>query len=114
MNRLDRIELAIEQESLLDRLEESLERARLDSVDGVTIIEPQWIIAHAPRDLEKDLAKVSYNLDTLAANVDAVPSHGDADLKQRKKDCSQELVLMMERADALLDLYKQESEISSS
>jgi len=109
MNRLGKVELAIEQESLLDCLEESLARARLDSVEDVTIIEPQWIIAHAPRDLERDLAKISHDLDTLAANVDAVPSHGDAEIKRRKKAYSEQVVKMMARADFMLSLYKQES-----
>lgn len=106
--RLEKVERAIQEECILDRLEESLARARLDSVDEVTIIEPQWIIAHAPYDLEKDLAKVSHDLDTFAANVDAVPSHGDAELKMRKKKCSERVVTMMARADFMLALYKQD------
>jgi hypothetical protein len=74
-------------------------------------IEPQWIIAHAPRDLEKDLSKISHDLDTLAAKVDAVPSHGDADIKVRKKRASQQLVLMMERADYMLEVYAQKDNL---
>ena len=107
LNRLEKVEQAIEREYILNRLEESLARAKLDSLDDDMTIEPQWIIAHAPRDLEKDLAKISHNLDTLAATVDAVPSHGDADIKGRKKRASQQLVLMMERADEMLEVYAQ-------
>ena len=110
LNQLEKVEQSIEREYILNRLEESLARAKLDSIDDVTI-EPQWIIAHAPRDLEKDLSKISHDLDTLAAKVDAVPSHGDADIKVRKKRASQQLVLMMERADYMLEVYAQKDNL---
>lgn len=108
IQRLEKVERSIQKESLLGGLEESLARARLDSVDGVSILVPQWMVAHAPRNLEHDLAKVSHDLDTLAANVDSIPSHGDAGIKLRKKQCSQQVVQMMERADILLACYQQE------
>ena len=110
ITRLEKVERAIDRESLLERLEESLARARLDSVDDATTIEPQWIVAHSPHDLEKDLAKVSHVLDVLAANVDEVQSHGDAEIKRRKTACSKQVVDMMARADFLLSLYKQDKD----
>jgi hypothetical protein len=108
INRLKKVERSIQKESLLPSLEESLARARLDSVDDVSVVVPQWMVAHAPRNLEKDLTKVSHDLDTLAATVDSVPSHGNVDIKLRKKQSSQQVVLMMERADILLSCYHQE------
>lgn len=113
MTRLEKVERAIEREAILERLEESLARAKLDSVEDVAIMEPQWIIAHAPRDLEKDLAKVSHDLDSLAAKVDAVPSHGVEQIKRRKKLCSERIVAMMERADYMLEIYTQKDESTS-
>jgi hypothetical protein len=109
IKRLEKVERSIQKESLLGDLEESLARARLDSVDGVSVVVPLWMVAHAPRNLEHDLAKVSHDLDTLAANVDSVASHGDAGIKLRKKQCSQQVVRMMERADILLACYQQEN-----
>ena len=106
---LEKVERSIQTESLLVGLEESLARAQLDSVDGVSITVPLWMVAHAPRNLQYDLAKVSHDLDTLAANVDLISSHGDAGIKLRKKQCSQQVVQMMERADNLLALYQREN-----
>ena len=100
----------------MDRLEEAYERAKLDSVDGssnVTLV-GLWDIHvinsyKKPKNsmsLEKLLAKVSYNLDKYAAQVDAVPSKKHKDLKPRKKDISNQIVQLMQRADVYLELYK--------
>lgn len=106
IKRLEKVERSIQKESLLASLEESLARARLDSVDDVSVVVPQWMVAHAPRNLEKDLSKVSHDLDTLAATLDSVPSRGNVDIKLRKKQTSQKVVLMMERVDTLLACYQ--------
>ena len=100
----------------MDRLEEAYERAKLDSVDGssnVTLVglwETHVINSYKkPKNsmsLEKLLAKVSYNLDKYAAQVDAVPSKKHKDLKPRKKDISNQIVQLMQRADVYLELYK--------
>lgn len=110
MNELDKVENNIEEECILEALDESLARARLNSLDDDSFIEPEWIIAHAPRNLEKDLAKVSHDLDTLAASVDAVPSYGNVELKTRKKRASEQVVRMMARADVMLAIYKQQQQ----
>ena len=109
IQRLEKVERSIQKVSLLGGLEESFARAQLDSVDGVSVMVPLWMVAHAPRNLEHDLAKVSHDLDTLAASVDSIPSHGDAGIKLRKKQCSHQVVQMMERADILLVCYQREN-----
>ena len=60
-----------------------------------------YIIAQTPQ-LTKDLSGLSYNLDKLAAEVDAVQSHGDSEVKRRKKELSTLLVKMMERVDGFM------------
>lgn len=93
-------------ESMLECMEESLARGRLNSVDGSEILQA-WKSAHTPMNLEKDLARVSHGLDGAAAQVDAVfSSHIDA--RKKKKLLSQKVVGLMSRADKLMGQYRTE------
>lgn len=114
---LDQVQAALRTEGRsLDRLEEAYERAKLDSIDGSsnttlvglwdTSVIRSYKKAKNAMTLEKLLAKVSYNLDKYAAQVDAVPSKKHSNLKPRKKDLSNQIVQLMQRADVYLELYK--------
>lgn len=107
MQKIDKAQSSIRaNEKVILELELTLARARLDSIDE-TVVVPQWIVCYMPRNLEKDLAKLSYDLDSLAATVDSVVAVDDGELKQRKKLYSEQLVFMMERADVLLECYNE-------
>jgi hypothetical protein len=132
---LDRVDDSrLHQESLIWTIEEALERARLDSVDdSETSSSPKsatdklsttneivllWMSNFETvgrGDLEKNLAHLSTVLDKLAAQVDGVlvgakdgadSSQTWTELKRRKKLLSKQLVLAMERADALLASFQ--------
>lgn len=60
-----------------------------------------YILSQVPS-LSKDLGMLSYKLDQLAAEVDAVQSHGDEDVKRQKKELSQKLVEMMGSCDGFM------------
>ena len=60
-----------------------------------------YILSQVPS-LSKDLGMLSYKLDQLAAEVDAVQSHGDEDVKRQKKELSQKLVEMMSSCDGFM------------
>ena len=83
----------------LEQVEISIETARLNSVDG----SDDQILEQYPQ-IKKDLSMVSYRLDKVAAEVDSVQSHGNVEVKRRKKYLSNKLVCMMERADSLIAL----------
>ena len=105
-------------DSLLNAIEEALERARLDSFgDARTtkVIVLRWIENYRPRSLEKTLAEISESLDKLAGRVDSVVVAGaDAEdnsriigeIRRRKKVLSKQLVLDMERCDAFIACYQ--------
>jgi len=109
----------IAQEIRINAIEEALERARLDSVDDSARTTKEivnvWILNYLPQNLERSLAEVSYLLDQLAAKVDGillstgeenVSSHVMQDMKRRKRLLSKQLVLDMERCDALVASYQ--------
>ena len=106
---LDDVETSIEKEDrILDRLEEAFERARLNSVDGssqATLVE-EWNSNLPKRNLEKLVGRVSYNLDLYAAKIDAVPSKKHPVLKTRKKQLSNQIVILMQRADIYVGCYQ--------
>ena len=114
---LDQVETSLrKEERSLDRLEEAYERAKLDSVDGssealiVTLWDTNLLNSYKKKKnamtLEKLLAKVSYNLDQYAAKIDSVPSKKHRDLKPRKKEISNQIVQLMQRADVYVARYK--------
>lgn len=61
-------------------------------------IKKHYILCQVPS-LSKDLGSLSYNLDKLAAQVDGVASHGDAQVKTMKKELSSKIVEMMAICD---------------
>jgi len=110
------------QESRLSGIEETLERARLDSVDDTSevrwlpatknratkAIVLRWVNYYKPRNLEVALGEISAALDKVAAEVDAVLlSDADArcasrvvqQIKQRKKLLSKQMVSFWHRGD---------------
>ena len=90
----------------LEKLEESLARGTLNTVDDGSDDQVliQWIMAHLPGNLETDLAACSDNLDKVAFTVDSV--EGIKESRLLKKEISKQIVVLMERADALVHLYK--------
>jgi hypothetical protein len=87
------------EEKRLEKLEIAVETARLNSVDG----SDDQILEQYPQ-IKRDLSMVSYRLDKVAAEVDSVQSHGNVEVKRRKKHLSNTIVYMMERADSLIAL----------
>jgi hypothetical protein len=110
IDALNDVEECLEHASaLVSSLEEGLQRAGLDSIDdcspaAVMII---WE-SNSSIDLQKQLAKMSYDLDQYAAKVDQVilSDQDQADIKQRKKMLSKRIVRLMERTDSLVVFYK--------
>jgi hypothetical protein len=51
---------------------------------------------------KNDISVISYTLDTLASELDAIDCYGDLKLKNRKKKLSTLVVDLMEKCDALL------------
>lgn len=123
MDTLDELEGASipKEENVLEQIEVTVETARLNSVDGpaspaknagsaeevgdstVDAGKNDEILSQYPH-LRKDISTLSYRLDKLAATADSVQSHGNVEVKQRKKQLSSILVKMMERTDALMKL----------
>lgn len=107
---LQEVETSIAKEDqVLDRLEEAYQRALLESVDGsseATIVEV-WNATLPKQNLEKLIGRVSYNLDLFAAKVDAVPSKQTPALKARKKQLSNQIVKLMQRADIFVTFYQE-------
>jgi hypothetical protein len=126
MRILDLVEKSgVAQEIRINTVEEALERAKLDSgVDADSratttkeeIVLKLWIEYYSPTSLKKALGDISHILDRLAAQVDGVllsttedgsaSSHILTELKRRKKLLSKQLVLDMERCDALITFFQ--------
>jgi hypothetical protein len=101
------------QQSTIASIEEALERARLNSVDGAssTQVAKIWVETFRPKNLEKALAQLDNDIDKISSMVDGVVLAGDdsagAELvKNKKKSLSKNLLLAGERTDALLASYK--------
>jgi hypothetical protein len=111
-DRMDALEeaekQASKQESKLVRMEETLERSHLDSIDAA---DTSSVIAlwqsHLPAsfDLRTKLALLSSDFDKMAAKVDGVVSGGSDILKTKKGTLSRRLVKLMERVDALISFF---------
>lgn len=100
--------------SLLELIETSLARAELNTIDDDQSVKKEgWATAHLPENLEKDLAKLSYDLDRLAAKVDTVLTK-HADVRPKKKELSRVLVKLMERADELLKIYQKKEKSTAA
>ena len=98
--------------ALMELIETSLARAKLNSVDDHSSVKKEeWASAHRPRNLEKDIIKLSYDLDKLAATADAVVLQ-DVDMRPKKKLLSTKIVKLMEKADELLRIYQRKDPAS--
>lgn len=104
----------------LNKIRLQIERAKLDSVDGgdenlssdetTSFKSPNEergqlqndIILMTSPAIKKDISMLSHNLDTLVAKIDSVQSHGNLEVKERKKKLSNLLVEMMRDVDELI------------
>lgn len=94
-----------QKEKTLDDMEERLKRPSLYSLDGAVlrISRKAWEENVRHGDLRKRLALLSHNLDQLAAQIDQVDS--TIEIKGMKKELSNRVVKMMERADVLISIH---------
>lgn len=92
---------------ILDSLEEALERAKLDSVEGymASSVLILWERNASQLNLHKQLARLSDALDKLAAKIDRIPGEEKANIRSRKKIFSRRMVKLMERTDRLIGFY---------
>lgn len=114
LNTLEKAATDLEkQQATIAAIEEALERARLNSVDGASTMEVAkvWVETFRPKNLEKCLAQLDNEIDKISARVDGIVLAGDASsgadiVKKKKKNLSKNLLLAGERTDALLASYK--------
>ena len=102
----------------MNRIETTIQTAKLNSVDDEIVdihiptsstsssgegqtSQKHYILSQVPS-LTTDLSTLSYTLDKLAAEVDSVQSHGDEDVRRRKKELSTKLVDMMGVCDGFI------------
>ena len=110
VDTLEDVELKLKKQTKkLEKVEVMIELGRLNSVDvsstsanNSTDRSDNGNQLSPSVALSKDLTMLSYTLDKIAADIDSVPSHGDADVKRRKKANSRKLVSMMEKVDGFL------------
>jgi len=88
-------------------LEEALQRARLDTIDGadMTDVRQLWAKYSRSKDLRQKLALLSHDLDQLAATLDRIESANDTSVQAKKKKLSSSVVLLMERTDQLITAF---------
>lgn len=111
MDELDEIQIQRlpKQERTCERLELSLATASMDSVDGGDQEYASILITPAIR---TELGILSDAVDKLVANIDAIDSHGDDNVRGRKKELSQQLVQLMARVDLLIAQVQTEPDSS--
>jgi hypothetical protein len=122
MNDLDHAEKRIvESEKELEKIEISIERARLESVDdGSTATAGTSPAAGAAKDdesrkqslfqqdpiLRTKIGLYSNNLDKIASSIDSVKSHSDEEVKRRKKTLSNNIVELMNELDRMISTFR--------
>jgi len=79
---------------------QSMEKQQETSTNNNT--KHKHYILHQTPSLTKDLSTISYNLDKIASQVDAIQSYSDENVKSQKKKLSNELVKMMELVDGFV------------
>jgi hypothetical protein len=107
MSKMDKaIKTVMKLEKMLERLEESLVRGELSTVDDGCDdhLLIQWTLAYFPGNLETDLAACSDGLDKVAFKVDSIEC--PEKVRQKKKETSRRIVVLMERTDVLVNLFK--------
>jgi hypothetical protein len=96
-----------ELEDVLRTLENGLEIARLNCLNenSPPTVLSSWILnlPHSLQDIRKSLAKISYELDEIASRIDQIPSK--AEVKQKKKTLSGNVVSLMSRTDRLIEFF---------
>mmetsp|Transcript_32273 Transcript_32273/g.47051 ORF Transcript_32273/g.47051 Transcript_32273/m.47051 type:complete len:179 (-) Transcript_32273:114-650(-) len=104
----------------LEQLEVTMEVAKLNCVDGPSLDEKTTtteeeeaikiqILTQYPK-MKTDLSGLSYNLDKAAAKIDSARSDGEQEVKARKKELSNIIVGLMDRADVLIALCGERSQ----
>ena len=122
MDELDEVEARVDtSEEQLEQIEVLVARARLDSVDGSAAasanattsasaslnevdreeLKTQLFKQHP--EMRTQIAIFSNKLDALAAAVDHTKSHGDEEVKRRKKRLSNQIVALMDELDATVE-----------
>lgn len=66
-----------------------------------------------PHNWKKDLSVLSYTLDQLASEVDAIESYGHKDIKRRKKILTISVVKLMDRVDCYMKKFGMEVQVDS-
>mmetsp|Transcript_28536 Transcript_28536/g.42003 ORF Transcript_28536/g.42003 Transcript_28536/m.42003 type:complete len:193 (-) Transcript_28536:167-745(-) len=101
---------------MVERLEDSLEVARLNTIDTDDIpsspedrkedphlVVPNWKRAHGPR-IENELAFSYDGLEKLVKRLDGITAEKD-EIREQLNRVAEDLDILMERADALLTFY---------
>lgn len=111
MDELDKVEKRMDtSEEQIAQIEILVEKARLDSVDSVPSSaeeqldtdELRTVLFQQYPELRTRIAIFSNKLDTLAAILDSVQSHSDEEVKLRKKQLSNRIVVVMNELDRLV------------
>ncbi|KAL3769036.1 hypothetical protein ACHAW5_005152 [Stephanodiscus triporus] len=111
MDDLDDVEKRmVESDEELEQIEISIERARLESVDGGTTngddneSRRQSLFQQDPK-LRTRIGLYSSTLDMLASSIDSVKSHSDDEVKRRKKALSNNIVELMNELDRMISIF---------
>lgn len=118
MDELDEIqERMTKSEQELEKIEISVERIRLESIDvdndddgdsdiilnsTRTEMQSSSLIFQQCPELRTQIGIFSSTLDKIAASIDAVKSHSDDEVKKRKKQLSNGIVKLMNDLDSII------------
>jgi hypothetical protein len=102
LKRLNKLEIVISTASLNSVDEGEMKKDEMGMNQEEDRNNAYYMYAQIPS-LSKDLGTLSYNLDKLAANVDAVQSYGNETVRRKKKDLSNRIVKMMNSVDFLIE-----------
>mmetsp|Transcript_29574 Transcript_29574/g.62731 ORF Transcript_29574/g.62731 Transcript_29574/m.62731 type:complete len:184 (+) Transcript_29574:63-614(+) len=111
MDELDQVEERMRNsEGQLEQIEISVERTRLESVDGSTssaddIVDKDELksqLFQQNPELRTKIGGFSSKLDAVAAKIDSIKSHSDQEVKQRKKQLSNRIVELMNELDRMV------------
>lgn len=111
MDDLDDVEKRmVESDEELEQIEISIDRARLERVDGGTTNKDndesrrQSLFQQDPK-LRTRIGLYSNTLDKLASSIDSVKSHSDDEVKRRKKALSNNIVELMNELDRMISIF---------
>ncbi|KAL9184466.1 hypothetical protein ACHAXT_002552 [Thalassiosira profunda] len=120
MDELDDVEARVtKSEGQLEQIEVLVARARLDSVDGSVAANATTSASASLNEVDREelktqlfkqypelrtqIAIFSNKRDALAAAIDHTKSHGDEEVKRRKKRLSNQIVALMDELDATVE-----------